>query len=250
MTSDISDNLDLIKQALSNFNNDNFKENAIFFFKTLGYKSGREIPMPISSPNEFYLFINEILEDSDLSINKDKLIFNKWKKCYELFQYTQDDLNNLLAEYDKKLDETYDQNYIFYAIELIGFFYKEQELSTISKEINKFSVNPIIIIFKYADKIALSVTKRRKNKFDIEKYVIENSIIRIKSYKQVSDIDAKFFADLSIYKLIHTQSLKKKVYIKQNIIDNDTNNKSNVYNIENHLMNDSIYDDYDEIEIP
>ena len=233
-----------IKQSLLNFKNDNFKENALNFFETLGYKSTKDISF-ISSPEVLY---NQLLEEGKV-FDKNKVLFYRWKKCIGLFHYTTEELNKMLKYHKLMLSEDYNQSYLFIALELNGFFYKEHELKTISQEINKCSDIPIIILFKYFDKLALSITKRRRNKINSEKDVIEDSVLRVKSYKYATDVDAKFFADLSIYKVLQTTPIheKEKIALKEEMqipIKEDSEYKINVTKVVNRLMENSKYDDY------
>ncbi len=232
-----------IKQALLNFNQDNFKENAVNFFESLGYKSSKDISF-INSPDVFY---NQLYQEGKV-FDKNKVLFFRWKKCYGLFHYTTEELNNILQYHQLMLSEDYNQSYLFLAIELNGFFFKEHELKTISQEINKCSAIPIIILFKYFDKLALSITKRRKNKLNSEKDVIEDSVIKVKPYKHATDIDARLFADLSIYKILETTKFvakeqyaikKEEIHIKDN-----TDFNIDISKAINRLMEESKYDDY------
>lgn len=248
--------LQKIKQVLSRFSNNQFKENSIAFLETLGYKSQKDISF-IDTPDIFY---NQLQQEGK-SLNKDKVLFRKWKKCIGLFHYTVEELNNILSYHNLELDENYNQSYLFLAIELNGFFYKEHELKTISEEINKCSTTPIIIIFKYFDKIAISITKRRQNELDPQKDVIEDSVIRVKRFLYATDNDAKFFADLSIYKVLKTTELKNSIS-KTDTIDHCSqietekiitetgkekqgNHVISIATIEENLSGYSIYDDYD-----
>ncbi len=192
-----------IKSALLRFNNNDLRENAVNFFKSLGYKSNIDL-YEIDSPHKFV----EILQDSGRVLNKDKSLFTRWKKLHGLFQYTEEDLNNVLIQHKSMLDTYYNQSYIFIVIELTGFFYKENELISISREINKCSDNPIIILFKYHDKLALSVTERRANAVDTTKDVLMNTYLKVKPYKYGYMSDVKLFAELSVYKMLKIQNLE------------------------------------------
>lgn len=233
-----------IKQSLLNFKNDNFKENALSFFETLGYKSSKDISF-ISSPEVLY---NQLLEEGKV-FDKNKVLFYRWKKCIGLFHYTTEELNKILQNHKLMLSKDYNQSYLFVALELNGFFYKEHELKTISQEINKCSAIPIIILFKYYDKLALSITKRRRNKINSEKDVVEDSILRVKSYKYATDVDAKLFADLSIYKILKTVPIlehKKDIAKTENKmpINRNTEYRIDIAQAVNRLIENSKYDDY------
>ena len=199
-----SSSIEIIRQALLNFNDDNFKENAKYFFKILGYESKRELSAQVNSSEEFYLLANEILEDYDLCIEKEKLMLHKWKRCYELFQYAQDDLNDFLGEHNKKLDENYNQNYILYAIELYGDFNKK-EIENITRTINKLP-QPIIILFKCGEKLILSITKRRLNKKNLSDSVIDKIYLAIGNYKHPQNSDAQEFAKCTLLKILENEN--------------------------------------------
>lgn len=238
-----------IRQALLQFNKDSFQENAINFFSVLGYRSDRDISF-IDSPEKFC----ELLQNAGKSLNKNKTLFSRWKKCFGLFQYTEQELNTVLNAHKLKLNSEYNQAYLFMAIELGGFFYKECELVSISKEINKCSDNPIILLFKYHDKLAISITKRRSNKINEQKDVLLDVVLKVKPYKYAYMNDVKMFADMAIYKMLQTVQYKEEpviekenrpIYIQpKETLKNEISDLKK-FNIEENFANDSKYDDYD-----
>lgn len=243
----MSKNIEDLKQALINFNNDDFFENSTYLFRKLGYNSGKIIA-GVDSPQIFY-------EVSGKKLNKDKALFHKWKKLNGLFQFGEEDLENILRSYiNSKLDETFNQSYIFIAIELFGFHYKEQELKNISLEINRCSLKPIIILFKYHDKLVISITKRRLNKKDEAKDVIEDTFLLSMSYKNINDSTIRKLQTISIFEILETKELKNIDSIKQNtnknivgIIKKEENiaKTPNIKTIEKNIINQAQNNSYD-----
>lgn len=209
----MSENIENLKKTLTNFNNGNLFENSMNLFRKLGYYSDKSIA-GINSSQIFY-------EASGEKLNKDKALFHKWKNLNGLFQFGEEDLENILKNHtNSKLDETFNQSYIFIAIELFGFHYKEPELKNISLEINRCSFKPIIILFKYHDKLVISITKRRLHKKDETKDIIEDTFLLVMSYKNVNDSTIKKLQTISIFEILETKDIKNIDTPKQNTNEN------------------------------
>ena len=159
-----------IKNAILNFENDNFFENSIELFKTLGYKSTRRIDLPTKED-----FKNFILQRE---FNEDKVLYSEWKNAEFLFELRTNELNT-----DEKsittdmVDNTAIEAYWFVAIELSGNNYTKKQLSDIAREINKQRPMPVFILFKYADKLTFAIIDRRLNKTDDSKDVLEKIVL-------------------------------------------------------------------------
>ncbi|MDD3593353.1 MAG: sigma-70 family RNA polymerase sigma factor [Candidatus Gastranaerophilales bacterium] len=189
--------IEKIKQALSDFDKATLFDASIKLLNSLGYSSEYKISH-LNNPQVIY---------QKLNFNKEKALYYKWQKASFLFQYTEEALNEKLKEYKLKISKEYDQNYIFMSIKLSGFFYKENELRAISKEINKYSLNPIIILFKYGRNLALTFIERRKNKINEEKDVFGDTYFVITEFKNATDVDAKKLYEFSVDKKPRTVSI-------------------------------------------
>lgn len=159
-----------IKNAILNFGNDNFFENSIELFKTLGYKSTRRIDLPTKED-----FKNFVLQRE---FNEDKVLYTEWKNAEFLFELRTNELNtndrNITTD---MVDNTAIEAYWFVAIELSGTNYTKKQLSDITREINKQRPMPVFILFKYADKLTFSIIDRRLNKIDETKDVLEKIVL-------------------------------------------------------------------------
>ena len=159
-----------IKNAILNFGNDNFFENSIELFKTLGYKSTRRIDLPTKED-----FKNFVLQRE---FNEDKVLYTEWKNAEFLFELRTNELNtndrNITTD---MVDNTAIEAYWFVAIELSGTNYTKKQLSDITREINKQRPMPVFILFKYADKLTFSIIDRRLNKTDETKDVLEKIVL-------------------------------------------------------------------------
>ncbi|MBP3847283.1 DUF4391 domain-containing protein [bacterium] len=159
-----------IKNAILNFGNDNFFENSIELFKTLGYKSTRRIDLPTKED-----FKNFVLQRE---FNEDKVLYTEWENAEFLFELRTNELNtdekNITTD---MVDNTAIEAYWFVAIELNGINYTKKQLSDITREINKQRPMPVFILFKYADKLTFSIIDRRLNKTDETKDVLEKIVL-------------------------------------------------------------------------
>ena len=159
-----------IKNAILNFENDNFFNNSIELFKTLGYKSTRRIDLATKED-----FKNFVLQRE---FNEDKVLYSEWKNAEFLFELRTNELNtdekNITTD---MVDNTAIEAYWFVAIELSGINYTKKQLSDITREINKQRPMPVFILFKYADKLTFSIIDRRLNKTDETKDVLEKIVL-------------------------------------------------------------------------
>ena len=160
-----------IQDKLSNFNSSqNLLDASINLFSTLGYKSSRTINFKDLNTAKDFIFVSDF--------NNDKLLFNEWKDVKFLFELRVDELNTEEKTITTEVvDNTAIESYWFMAIELDGNNYTKNQLSTITREINKQRPIPVFILFKYADKLTLSIIDRRLNKKDSDKDVLEKVIL-------------------------------------------------------------------------
>lgn len=159
-----------IKNNLQDFSNNNFLQNSLDLFLTLGYTTKRQYA--ISSLEEFK---NRFLTNS---FNEDKLMFSEWNNAQFLFELQANDLNSEETTITTEIvDNKAIETYWFFAIELKGESYTKKQLSEITREINKQRPIPAFILFKYADKLTFSIIDRRLNKKDDNKDVLEKVVL-------------------------------------------------------------------------
>ncbi|MGB8689309.1 MAG: hypothetical protein WCD53_18485, partial [Microcoleus sp.] len=100
---------------------------------------------------------------------------SEWKSVDFLFQLTEDEIksNGQLSLFSNQIDKNYLQSYIFLAISLRGNHYNRTDLSNITREVNRQSDIPILVLFRHGDCFTLSIINRRPNKLETSKDVLE-----------------------------------------------------------------------------
>lgn len=143
-----------IENSIKSFQTGNLTLNCINLFKELGYNTERQLPLENKSFSEFdEAFIKD--NPQRLRFNKDKALINHWKYVDLLFQFSEEEAN---FSYKKN-----SSSYLFFALELSNLV-SRKDLEQVSIELNKLFLTKVFIIFKYTNKLALSITNRRPNK--------------------------------------------------------------------------------------
>ncbi|MEI6708465.1 MAG: N-6 DNA methylase [Methylococcales bacterium] len=155
-------NKNTIQQVINNFSQGDFKDNALDFFKVLGYSSNKTsaLGLTVFLPN----------------LNHEKALVNQWQCSHLLFQLADDDLQNNLDVFsssNQAIDNTIMQSYIFAAIELNASVYSRSSLVEITRALNKASLQPVLLLFKHGNSLTFSIIHRRINKTDNDKDVLE-----------------------------------------------------------------------------
>ena len=159
-----------IEAQVKAFKNGKLFENSIALFNSLGYKTERQNRLP---DNTYHGFL-DTFEFASSRINPNKILNEKWERIELLFQLTQHEMTRQSYLFNKdRIDDTIIEAYLFFAIELKDEEYKRSHLSDITREINKVFLMPVMILFKYGNKLTLSVIKRRLHRRDESKDVLE-----------------------------------------------------------------------------
>lgn len=159
-----------IQNDILKFLQDNLLQNSLRLFKTLGYTTERQYKVNSNEHFKEQFLLN--------ALNEDKALYTEWKNVQFLFELQPNDLNSDETEItggrvgDKDIEA-----YWFYAIELKGDSYTKKQLSDITREINKVRTIPAFILFKYADKLTLSIIDRRLHKRNSNKDVLEKVVL-------------------------------------------------------------------------
>lgn len=170
----------MIDSTIRDFHTQPFSTTALSLFSTLGYNTSREGSFREKTFQDFQsvFLVNENL------INEEKALVQEWKSINLLFQLTQDEISYQQSMFGTKEVQwkgedqtTVIETYLFFALELEKQEYSRSALSQITREINKVFPMPAMILFKYGDKITLSVIHRRLNKKDRQKDVLEKVVL-------------------------------------------------------------------------
>lgn len=166
-----------VEQAIQDFNVLDFQTACYKFWSTLGYKSERRFEQISYTDKEFTESFSRLH-----TLNDEKALIKDWKECLILFQLTDAEIKesitsseqeDLFKDFTQKVNKTQINSYLFAAIELTGKDYTRTALATLTREINRCFAMPVLILFKYDEKLTLSVINRREHKKDSSKDVLE-----------------------------------------------------------------------------
>ncbi len=149
----------LISSCINQFSHGSLSANALALFKKLGYQSTLTFNVPTSIDKVF-------------QFDSEKALKDEWLDAPFLFQLTESNLSNIQSLFTQ-VDGTIIESYMFVAIELKKSDYSRTQLVTITRELNKKSPQPILILFKHGETLTLSVIHRRLHKRDESKDVLE-----------------------------------------------------------------------------
>ena len=152
-----------ITKALQRFENGDLAKNTRRLLETLGYRSDRTIAF---EPNTAEGFIETFGQFG--KINADKARLQEWKSIDFLFQLTRAEIvgNTQLQIYfeDYPVDNRLIDSYLFFVLRLRNLIYNCSQLSQITREINKLTPMPAMVIFQYGSFLALAIIDRRPSK--------------------------------------------------------------------------------------
>ena len=161
-----------IKNALKQFNSGNLAINARHLLDTLGYRSGRTISL---EPNTAEGFIENF--DSSNTMNRERAHVDEWESIDILFQLTGDEIT--LSDQTESgseeggIDNSVYQSYLFFALKLRGNGYSRTQLSQITREINRLTPMPAMVVFQHGRSLTFAVIDRRLHRRDESKDVLE-----------------------------------------------------------------------------
>ena len=161
-----------IKNDINNFTDGNLADNARHLLDTLGYRSERTMPL---DPNTAERFIESL--DPSNTLNRKRARVDEWEFVDLLFQLTGDEIT--LSDQAAPgfegggIDNSIYQSYLFFALKLRGGNYSRTKLSEITREINKLTPMPAMIIFQHGRSLTFAVIDRRLHKRDESRDVLE-----------------------------------------------------------------------------
>jgi len=190
-----------IQETILAFSKGNLTKNSLDLFGKLGYITERRAPLDRPVFEEFkdtYI--------ADQRFNESKARVKDWKYVDLLFQLSREEVLQQASLFDtKQVDNTIIETYLFFAIELSGKEYNRTDLSNITREINRLFPMPVMVLFKYADKLTFSVINRRLHKRDESKDVLE----KVTLIKDIS-IESPLRAHIEVLYDLSFQELQNK----------------------------------------
>lgn len=188
-----------IQEALQAFAKGNLTKNSLDLFSKLGYVTERRAPLDMPTFDEFkdtYI--------SDQRFDEAKAKVKEWKYVDLLFQLSREEISQQASLFDtKQVDKTIIETYLFFALELTGGEYNRTDLSNITREINRLFPMPVMVLFKYGNKLTFSVINRRLHKRDESKDVLEKvTLIKDISIESPLRAHIEILFDLSFQELL------------------------------------------------
>lgn len=142
------------------------------FLNILGYTSEKRIDL---EPNTAGAFLDAF--DPNKQLNPSRALLNQWRSVDLLFQLTDDEIiqatRGQLAFTSGQVDDTIIESYLFFAIELKESNYTRTQFAGITREVNKLFTMPVMLLFRYGDRLTLAIINRRLSKRDETKDVLE-----------------------------------------------------------------------------
>ncbi len=161
-----------ITRALRRFVGDDLANNARSLLETLGYRSDRTIAF---EPNTADGFIETFDPFGEMSA--DKALLQEWESIDLLFQLTEGEIvenTQLQIVFENyPVNNRIIESYLFFAIRLRGSKYNRADLSQITREINKLTPIPAMVIFQYGSFLALAIIDRRPSRRGPPRDVLE-----------------------------------------------------------------------------
>ncbi len=163
----VLDRREHITDALAGFAGKSLKVAGRNFLGALGYSSEKQLDL---EPNSASNFLHQF--DPDGQTDSAKSLVSEWKAVDFLFQLSDEDIGNHLPFSGGKVDNSIIESYIFLAIDLKEPNYTRTKLATITREINKRFPMPVMILFRHADTLTLSIIDRELNRRDLTRDVL------------------------------------------------------------------------------
>jgi type I restriction-modification system DNA methylase subunit len=201
-----------IEASLQGFVDRPLREAGLQFFESLGYKSGRRVPLTPNTAENFLATFGQ-----SRPISPDQALTPDWKSVDILFQLTDAEVQSggqgrLQFESKGQFDGAIIESYLFLAIELKApdrragerrsRFYTRTELSTITRGVNRLFDMPVMLLFRHGETLTLSIIRRRQHKRDETKDVLEKvTLIRDIQFADPLRAHVEILHDLSLQAL-------------------------------------------------
>ena len=169
---------DAIKRALQRFSNGNLADNARHLLNVLGYRSERRMDL---EPNTADGFLSAFNPDDEVEFKPERALTEEWESVDLLFQLMDENVGgNEQVEIQFRgggIDDTRMESYLFFALKLRKNRYTRNQLSQITREINKLTPMPAMILFQHGDTLTLAVIDRRLHKLKKDKDALEKTTL-------------------------------------------------------------------------
>ncbi len=172
-----------ISDALQHFKTGNLAQNTRNLLNTLGYHSDLEMDI---EPNTAKGFMAEF--DLSDKMNLERAQVDEWESIDLLFQLREEEITEsgkIQIPFDnRQIDNTRIESYLFFALRLRHSNYTRTQLSNITREINKMTPMPAMVLFQHDQTLTFSIIDRRLHKRDESRDVLEKVTL-------IKDIDCR-----------------------------------------------------------
>ena len=136
----------------------------------LGYRSDKTFSL---RPNDYKGFADYFLQRSN-AFDAVRARTAEWKSVDILFQLTEDELKTQHTLFEiREVDNRIIESYLFFAVALTGEAYTRGDLVRITREINKLTPMPSMLLFFYNHRLTIAVIDRRRHKKEHSRDVLE-----------------------------------------------------------------------------
>ena len=115
--------------------------------------------------------------DPSNTMNAERALLDEWESIDLLFQLTGDEISlsdqATLGFEGGGIDNSIYQSYLYFALKLRGSSYTRTQLSQITREINKLTPMPAMVVFQHGRLLTFAVIDRRLHKRDESRDVLE-----------------------------------------------------------------------------
>ncbi len=203
--------LDAIQASLRSFAEGNLTDNALAFFRTLGYVSERQQPLAEKTFAGFSAYLN-----NETSFSEKNALVEQWRYVDLLFQLTESELSEQQVIFNRAAIDDRITSYLFFVIELVEASYSRTALSQITREMNKVFPIPAMVLFKYGECLTLAVIERQPHQRDEAKDVLRKvTLIKDIRFAQPHRAHLEVLEDLSLPKLSGKYSLSNFLDLHQ-----------------------------------
>ena len=161
-----------INNTFKRFTDGNLADNARHLLDILGYRSNRTMSL---DPNTAEEFIDHF--DPSKTTNAERALLDEWESIDLLFQLTGDEITlsdqPTLGFESSGIDNSVYQSYLFFALKLRGRSYSRTKLSQLTREINKLTPMPAMVVFQHGRLLTFAVIDRRLHRRDESRDVLE-----------------------------------------------------------------------------
>lgn len=200
----------VVTDALAHFTAPSLLGPAVELFGALGYRSNRRFDVNPAGGHA-------LLEALGLvgKLNAERALLAHWHAAELIFQLTAEEIltTGQMALFDtRQVDQTRIESYLFLAIDLSGASYTRTELATITREINRHLLMPVLVLFRHGATLTFAVIDRRLHKLNEARDVLEKvTLIKDIAFSQPHRAHIEILADLCLPQLAREASVSNFV---------------------------------------